>query len=152
MDCIILCHNVLYCPQNKLFLKIIGKLEMAAIRLLLFFLEPTLFLKWGWWGNNDPIRSRFKICLGRGNWSISPLSNGKFYLGLSVYVNECSYEKRSWEDCKSLWHFGLIGGKLERRLVFICLKLVIKTKLFACTSASDVLCNFIMLLNHAELQ
>lgn len=31
MDCIILCSNVLYCAQNKLFLKIIGKLEMAAI-------------------------------------------------------------------------------------------------------------------------
>lgn len=44
MDCIILCRNVVYCPQNKLFLKIIGKLEMAAIGWV--FLN-TLFLKWG---------------------------------------------------------------------------------------------------------
>lgn len=130
MDCIILCSNVLYCPQNKLFLKIIGKLEMAAIG---WFFFNTLFLKWAWC-NNDPICSRFKICLGRENWSISPLSNGNFYLGLSVYVNECSSEKRTWGGCKSQWHFSFMGGKLERILVFICLKLVIKTKLSSCTS------------------
>lgn len=65
---------------------------MAAIG---WFFKNTLFLKWGWC-NNDPICSRFKICLGRKNWSISPLSNGNFYLGLSVYVNECSSEKGTW--------------------------------------------------------
>lgn len=82
MDCIILCRNVLYCPQNKLFLKVIGKLEMAAIG---WFLN-TLFLKCGL--GNDPVGVKRKIYLGRGNWSISPLSNGNFYQGLSVYVNE----------------------------------------------------------------
>lgn len=65
---------------------------MAAID---WFLKNTLFLKWDCC-NNDPICSRFKICLGRENWSISPLSNGNFYLGLSVYVNECSSEKGTW--------------------------------------------------------
>lgn len=84
MDCIILCSNVLYCPQNKLFLKVIGKRGMAAAGWLL----STLFLKCG--RCNDPVGVKAQIYPGSGNWSSSPLSNGNFYQGLSVYVNEHS--------------------------------------------------------------
>lgn len=56
--CAVMCFIV---HRISFSLKIIGKLEMAAIRLIF---KNTLFLKWGWC-NNDPICSRFKICLGR---------------------------------------------------------------------------------------
>lgn len=61
MDCIILCRNVLYCPQNKLFFKVIGKREMAAIGGLL----NTLFLKRV--RRNDPVAVKPEIYLGRRN-------------------------------------------------------------------------------------
>lgn len=44
MDCIILCRNVLYCPQNKLFFKVIGKREMAAIGGLFKYIIPEMWL------------------------------------------------------------------------------------------------------------
>lgn len=62
MDCIILCSNVLYCPQNKLFLQVIGKREMAAIGRTLL---NTLLLKCG--PRNDPVGVKAQIYLGSRN-------------------------------------------------------------------------------------
>ena len=80
MGWFILWRNVLYCPQNKLFLKVIGKQGQGRC--------------------NEPVSVKPHIYLGSSNWSISPLSNGNFYQALSVYANE----RRPWKrmDKKSL--------------------------------------------------
>lgn len=59
--------------------------------------------------------------------------------------------KGNLRGCKSWWHFSFIGEKLERILVFICLKLVIKTNYLHVPAASDVSWNFIIFLNNSVI-